>query len=290
MSSIISPTRSRIPTSGHRATRRPKAMFSATVMVGKRAYDWKTMPRPRWRGGTPPIRRSSNQISPASGASKPAIMRSVVVLPHPEPPPSETGSPSRPSRESPSTATAEPKRLLRPRSVIFMSARVLPQPRLDESVLVFGIAGLHEIEVDEVHLRDLRAAHGDVGAGEARAPPGGVGAHRRPGDRPVEEAPGVLRILGALHQRVALECPGHAVGGMDDVDGRPLLAGDLHLVGERDADRRFARGGHAPRRAARLGHLRRVLVERVVVLPHPVLAEPGGVARQQEVGDRKSVV
>src|SRR5256884_7260762 len=58
-------------------------MFSATVMVGKSAYDWKTMPTERRRGATSLTTRSSKRTSPASGRSKPAIRRSVVVLPQP---------------------------------------------------------------------------------------------------------------------------------------------------------------------------------------------------------------
>src|SRR5437867_3857582 len=164
-------------------------MFSATVMVGKSAYDWKTMPTPRLRGGTSLTTRPSKRISPASGRSKPAITRSVVVLPQPEPPTRETSSPWPISRESPSTAVDAPKRFVRRSRLMRTSAGELLQP--------------------------------------------------------------------ALHEPV--------------------------LVGERDADRRLARRRHAPRRAAGLRDLGQVPVERFVVLPHLVLAEPRRVAREQEV-------
>src|SRR5260370_29506201 len=174
----------------------------------------------RRRGGTSLTTRSSKRISPASGRSKPAIMRSVVVLPQPEPPTSETSSPGRMSRESPSTATAPPKRFVRRSRLIRTLPRVLLEPALHEPVLVRGIAGLHEIDGDQVHLGELRAAHGDVGPRHRAAPPLAVRGHRRLRDRPVEEAPGVLRILGPLHDRVALEGPRDPVARIDHVDPR----------------------------------------------------------------------
>src|SRR5437016_11768856 len=130
-------------------------MFSATVMVGKSAYDWKTMPTERRRGGTSLTTRSSKRISPASGRSKPAIRRSVVVLPQPEPPTRETSSPRPISSESPSTAVDAPKRLVRPATLMRTSARELFQPALDEPVLVGRIACLHEVEVDQAHVQNL---------------------------------------------------------------------------------------------------------------------------------------
>src|SRR5205809_2018711 len=230
-------------------------MFSATVMVGKSAYDWKTMPTPRLRGGTSLTTRPSKRISPASGRSKPAITRSVVVLPQPEPPTRETSSPRPISRESPSTAVDAPKRLVRPARLMRTSARELFQPALDEPVLVGRIACLHEVEVDQAHVQNLLPPHGNVRTGDPRAAPRGVRGHRRLGHRPVEEAPRVGWVLGATHQRVALERPRDAVGRVDHVDRRPLLLGHLDLVRERDADRRFARRRHAAGRAAGLRDL-----------------------------------
>ncbi len=55
---------------------------------------------------------------PVSGTSKPAIIRSVVVLPQPLGPSSEKNSPSPISSVMSSTAAASPKRLLTPRSAI----------------------------------------------------------------------------------------------------------------------------------------------------------------------------
>src|SRR5687768_17781966 len=51
---------------------------------------------------------------PSSGISKPAIMRSVVVLPDPEGPSMVKNSPAGMSRSTESTATTSPNRLVRP--------------------------------------------------------------------------------------------------------------------------------------------------------------------------------
>src|ERR1700675_2183588 len=112
------------------------------------------------------------------------------------------------SRESASTATEAPKRLLTPRREMFTLLGEFLQPLLDETVLVLG--GLDEVQVDEVHVRDLLAAHGNVRPRDAGAPPARVGRHRRLRDRPVQKALGVLWVLGALDERVALEGPRHA--------------------------------------------------------------------------------
>src|SRR5712691_1297249 len=66
-----------------------KAAFWKTFMCGQMAYDWNTMPKPRRLGATKTFRveeyttRSPTLISPARGRSRPAIERSVVVLPQP---------------------------------------------------------------------------------------------------------------------------------------------------------------------------------------------------------------
>src|SRR2546422_3675578 len=51
-------------------------------------------------------------ISPASGFPKPAIIRSVVVLPHPLAPSSATVSPSATSSEARSTTVRDPNRFV----------------------------------------------------------------------------------------------------------------------------------------------------------------------------------
>src|SRR5215510_8359694 len=55
----------------------------------------------------------SSRISPSVGCSKPAIMRSVVVLPQPDGPSIEKNSPAGISRSMPSTAVNSPNFLTR---------------------------------------------------------------------------------------------------------------------------------------------------------------------------------
>ena len=55
----------------------------------------------------------SMRIVPALGNSKPASIRSSVVLPDPEPPSRQKISPRRMSSDTSSTATKSPKRLVR---------------------------------------------------------------------------------------------------------------------------------------------------------------------------------
>ena len=63
---------------------------------------------PRFSGGTTApgaeITRPSIEIDPTLGAMNPAIIRSVVVLPHPDGPSSDTNSPGARASETPSTA------------------------------------------------------------------------------------------------------------------------------------------------------------------------------------------
>src|SRR5688572_32913272 len=189
------------------------------------------MPTPRRLGGMSFTIRSPKRISPASGRSNPAMSRSVVVLPQPEPPTRATSSPGSISSESSSTAVLPPKRLLTPRSAMRMLPRELLQPALHETVLVLRIARLDEVQVDQLHVGDLRAADRDVGARDPGAAPLRVRGYRRLRHRPVQESLGILGILGALHQAVALERPRHAVGRPDDVDRCALLLSHLDLVG-----------------------------------------------------------
>jgi hypothetical protein len=69
--------------------RSPKATLSQTVMNGNSAYVWKTVFTGLRFGGSPTTSRPSSSMRPESGFSNPAIMRSVVVFPHPEAPSSE---------------------------------------------------------------------------------------------------------------------------------------------------------------------------------------------------------
>src|SRR5512132_3884513 len=68
------------------------------------------MPTLRLPGASPVTSSSSMRTRPLVGVTKPAIIRSVVVLPHPDGPRRVRNSPSRTSRLSPSTAAMSPKR------------------------------------------------------------------------------------------------------------------------------------------------------------------------------------
>src|SRR5438034_235638 len=87
-------------------------------MCGKRAYCWKTMFTGRRLGSTEVTSRPCSMIRPSSGTSKPAIIRSVVVLPQPLGPSNEKNSPSPIETETSSTAVTPPKRLLTPSTAI----------------------------------------------------------------------------------------------------------------------------------------------------------------------------
>ena len=81
-------------------------MFSATVMCGYSAYDWKTIAMSRSFGGTSVTSRSPIRMLPSSTGSSPASIRSVVDFPQPEGPTSTRNSPSPISRSRASTAGA----------------------------------------------------------------------------------------------------------------------------------------------------------------------------------------
>lgn len=68
------------------------------------------MPIPRCRGEVPVISLPSRRMDPSVGNSKPAIIRSKVVLPQPLGPRIERNSPERISRETSWTAYAPSKR------------------------------------------------------------------------------------------------------------------------------------------------------------------------------------
>jgi hypothetical protein len=93
---------------------RPNLTLSRTVLLGQRANDWKTIPRFRSAGGTwtssvfEETTVPASSTSPSVTFSRPAIQRSVVDLPHPDGPRSETSSPSSTPKVSPSIATRSP--------------------------------------------------------------------------------------------------------------------------------------------------------------------------------------
>src|ERR1700751_4998531 len=75
-------------------------------------------------GATPVTSRPPIHTVPASGRSRPATRRRVVVLPAPVGPSSAKNSPSAMARERSATARTEPKRLETPRS----STLAIPTP------------------------------------------------------------------------------------------------------------------------------------------------------------------
>ena len=114
-----SPTRSSMASTlrwrSARATPRranPKATFSPTDIIGNRASCWNTILTGRRFGATPAILRPPMTISPPSGWINPAIMRSSVVLPHPDGPRIEKKLPRATLKERSSTATWSAKRLV----------------------------------------------------------------------------------------------------------------------------------------------------------------------------------
>src|SRR6266404_7152344 len=102
-------------------------------MCGQIAYDWNTIPRPRWFAGTRVFvsdeksTRPATEIVPLSGVSRPAIERSVVVLPQPDGPSSVKSSPSCTSSETSSTACT------RPRASPFAAGNVFSRLRISSS-------------------------------------------------------------------------------------------------------------------------------------------------------------
>src|SRR5690606_14080081 len=72
----------------------------------------------RWNAGTPFIARPRRSTSPPSGCSKPAIILSVVVLPHPDGPRRAKNSPSAMSRSISSTASTRPAARLSTNSLV----------------------------------------------------------------------------------------------------------------------------------------------------------------------------
>ena len=117
-SAAVSSTRRRRSLRGTPWHFRGKAMLSWTFICGYSAKSWNmnaTSRRDARRGVTssPSIR-----ICPEVGSSRPAIIRRVVVLPHPEGPSITKNSPPWMVNEDSRTATNSPKRFCRFRTPI----------------------------------------------------------------------------------------------------------------------------------------------------------------------------
>src|SRR3954470_16532576 len=115
------------------------------------------MPTSRLFGGRRPTSRPLISTCPAVGSTKPAMIRSVVVLPQPEGPSSVRNSPSCTARSSAASASASPYRLSTPSSTTFgrgvagefASPADGAVPALDIGCLV------HLAEIDAVHLGEV---------------------------------------------------------------------------------------------------------------------------------------
>src|SRR4051812_16863871 len=109
------------------------------------------MDMPRFSGGRldcgEEITCPSSSMVPVVGVMKPAIMRSVVVLPHPEGPSSDTSSPSRSVRFRPSTAVKPPN----VRETLRSTSRLIGFPSCDATP-EHEVAP-HQPEADQ-HQRD----------------------------------------------------------------------------------------------------------------------------------------
>src|SRR5215212_6093614 len=159
-------------------------------------------------GGTPVMSWPSIRMRPVSGVSKPAIMRSRVVLPQPEPPKRANSSPRWMSRSTPSTAAIAPKRLLTPAMLTIgwalkSSSRLHRGPQPGALARLLGGAGCDRVEggahlgrrIDQWVARDVlgqQRRRRQVGVGVARE------LARRRRDlglqHEVEEAQGVVGV------------------------------------------------------------------------------------------------
>src|SRR6185437_11582829 len=141
-------------------------------------------------GGTPVMSWPSMTTRPVSGVSKPAIMRSRVVLPQPEPPSSANSSPRAISRSTPATAWTSPKRLVTPESLTMRSLTRLLGAAGRDGVEPRAVVG---VGINPRVLGDRLVEQGgrrDVGVGVA-----GERARRR-GDLGIEHE--VEELVGGL--------------------------------------------------------------------------------------------
>src|SRR5438105_6543988 len=104
-------------------------------MCGNSAYCWNTMLTGRRFADVVVTSAPCSTTRPTSGVSKPAIMRSVVVLPQPDGPSIEKNSPSRISSVTSSTAVWLPKRLLTASSAIAAMRRLRPADDVENVAL-----------------------------------------------------------------------------------------------------------------------------------------------------------
>src|SRR6186713_315285 len=86
------------------------------------------MPMSRLSTGRSVMSRPATWTRPESGSSKPAIMRSDVVLPQPDGPSREKNSPAAMSSVTPSTATTRPSKVFVTSSSLMVAEVIPPHP------------------------------------------------------------------------------------------------------------------------------------------------------------------
>ena len=109
--SSMSSARRRASLVGTFFARSPKATLSTIDMCGNSAYCWNTVLTLRLCGGTSDTSTPSSSTLPDVGSSKPAMILSRVVLPHPDGPSIEKNSPRPIENAASSTATKLPNSL-----------------------------------------------------------------------------------------------------------------------------------------------------------------------------------
>src|SRR5579871_3083166 len=110
------------------------------------------MPISRLAAGTEEMSLPSTSTEPVSAISKPATMRSAVVLPQPDGPSSATSSPGAISRDMPSRALVAPKARVRFRRDTLVPSRPPGPPRSRwrrwSSLVSYRLAGGRGEQVD----------------------------------------------------------------------------------------------------------------------------------------------
>src|SRR6185295_10065852 len=178
-------------------------------------------------------------ISPPSGSTRPATMRSSVVLPQPEGPRSARNSPGAASSDTPSTATTAPKAL---RSRRTLSAGATPLTAGDAPAATPGSTR----DLAPPALRPLRELLGhQIGVGEEHA------LHERAVGHELRQIGRELHLLVGGPRELALAEAELALRRQEDRDvllrELPLLAPLGHRDGGHDADRALARVGRRHR-------------------------------------------
>src|SRR6266540_6350251 len=159
-------------------------------MFGNSAYDWTTIPMFRLLAGRLVTSTSLMTIVPPVGRSKPAIIRSVVVLPQPDGPRKDTNSPRSAASVKSWTAATSPKAL-----------RTRLSSRNGIDVLSY--------------LRVVSAGAGDLDAAGAGAPEHGDQDHGQPGEPKADERHGgrFVGLVASEQRNVRAERgPGQASG------------------------------------------------------------------------------